>query len=130
MGHGLEKLLDDWAEIKNNSEYKKSIEQSKERTEPQAKQKAVLQNLRMQINRLRQKGEDTEDLLLELRDKEKSYERGKKRSLGPTTPPRSAHNPVARAASARRPLRSRLETDGIPPRPDRVLRMSATGPTR
>ena len=62
----LEKLLDDWAYIKNSSEYKEAIEQSKERTEPQAKQKAVLQNLRMQINRLRQKGEDTEDLLLKL----------------------------------------------------------------
>ena len=119
-GEGLEKLLDDWAYIKNSSEYKEAIEQSKERTEPQAKQKAVLQNLRMQINRLRQKGEDTEDLLLELRDKEKSYERGKKRFLGLTTPPRSAHNPVARAASARRALRSRLKTDDIPPRPDRL----------
>ena len=116
----MEKLLDDWASIKNNSEYKQAVEQSKERMELQAKQKAVLQNLRMQINRLRQKGEDTEDLLLELRDKEKSYERGKKRPLGPTTPPRSAHNPVARAASARRALRSRLETDDIPPRPDRL----------
>ena len=88
--------------------------------ELQAKLKAVLQNLRMQINRLRQKGEDTEDLLLELRDKEKSYERGKNRPLGPTTPPRSAHNPVARVASARRPLRSRLDSDGIPPKPDRA----------
>ena len=85
-----------------NGEYKEAIEQSKERTEPQAKQKAVLQNLRMQINRLRQKGEDTEDLLLELRDKEKSYERGKNRPLGPTTSPRSAHNPLARATSERR----------------------------
>ena len=73
----------------------------------------------MQINRLRQKGEDAEDLLLELRDKEESYERGKKRALGPTPPPRSAHNP-RRAASARRALRSRLETADIPPRPDRV----------
>ena len=96
---------------------------------PQTKQKAELQNLRMQINRLHQKGEDTEDLLRELRDKEKSYERGtcssssgtrKKRALGPTPPPRSAHNPVARAASARRALCSRLETDDIPPKPDRL----------
>ena len=36
-----------------------------------------LQNLRIRINRLRRKGEDTEDLLLELEDKEKSYRRGK-----------------------------------------------------
>ena len=51
-GERLEKLLDDWAYIKNSSEYKEAIEQSKARTESQAKQKAVLQNLRMQINRL------------------------------------------------------------------------------
>ena len=31
----------------------------------------------MQINRLRCKSEDTEDLLLELEDKEKNYGRGK-----------------------------------------------------
>ena len=73
----LEKLLDDWAHIKNSPEYKEAIEQSKVRTGPQARQKAVLQNLRMQINRLRQKGEDTEDLLQKLRDMEKSNERGK-----------------------------------------------------
>ena len=73
----------------------------------------------MQINHLRRKGEDAEDLLLELRDKEKSYARGKKRALGPTPPPRSAHNP-RRAASARRALCSRLETDDIPPKPDRL----------
>ena len=123
-------LLDDWASIKNNSEYKQAIEQSKEPMERQAKQKAVLQNLRMQINRLRQKGEDTEDLLLELRDKEKSYDRGNKRRLGPTPPPRSAHNP-RRAASARRALRSRQEKDDIPPKPDRLPpHLSSIGPTR
>ena len=76
-----------------------------------------MQNLRMQIICKRQKGEGTQDLLLELRDKEKSYDRGNKRRLGPTPPPRSAHNP--RSASARRPLRSRLEQDHIPPKPDR-----------
>ena len=115
----MEKLLDDWAYIKSSSAYKEAIEQSKERTEPQAKQKAVFQNLRMHIIRLRQKGEDTEGLLLELRGKENTYERGKKRPLGPKTSPRNAHNPVARAASARRAPRSRLETEPIPPRPDR-----------
>ena len=36
-----------------------------------------MQNLRIRINRLRRKGEDTEDLLLELHDKEKIYGRGK-----------------------------------------------------
>ena len=88
-GEGLENLLDDWADIRNSSEYKKAVEQIKEQMEDQTKEKAVLQNLRIQINRLRRKGEDTEDLLFELRDKEKHYERGKKRALGPTTPPRS-----------------------------------------
>ena len=68
---GLEKLLEEWANIKNRSEYKEAIEERKRRTELQTKQKAELQNLRMQINCLRQKGEGAEDLLLELRDKEK-----------------------------------------------------------
>ena len=52
-------------------------EQSKKRTEEQTKQKAELQNLRMQINRLRRKGGDTEDLLQVLGEKEKIYGRGK-----------------------------------------------------
>ena len=116
---GLEKLLEEWANIKNSSEYKEAIEQRKRRTELQTKQKEELQNLRMQINRKRQKGEGTQDLLLELRDKEKSYDRGNKGPLGPTPPPRNAHNP-RRAASARRPLRLRLEKEDIPPKPDRL----------
>ena len=74
---GLEKLLEEWADIKNSSEYKEAVEQSKKRTEEQTKQKAELQNLRMQINRLRRNDKDTEDLLLELQNKEKSYGRGK-----------------------------------------------------
>ena len=74
---GLEKLLEEWAEIKKSAEYKEAVEQSKKRTEEQTKQKAELQNLRMQINRLRRKGEDTEDLLQELEAKEKIYGRGK-----------------------------------------------------
>ena len=74
---GLEKLLEEWAYIKNSSEYKEAVEQSKKRTEEQTKQKAELQNLRMQINRLRRNGKDTEDLVLELHDKEKIYGRGK-----------------------------------------------------
>ena len=69
---GLEKLLEEWASIKKSSEYKEAVEQSKQRTEEQTKQKAELQNLRIRINRLRRMGEDTEDLLLELEDKEKS----------------------------------------------------------
>ena len=74
---GLEKLLDEWASIKNSSEYQEAVEQNKRRTEEQTEQKAELQNLRIRINRLRRKGEDTEDLLLELENKEKSYGRGK-----------------------------------------------------
>ena len=89
--------------------------------------------LRMQINRLCLKGEDTEDLLQELQDKEESYKRGKKRSLGFTTRPLTAHipRPMAatlpkiadnarpRAASARRAMRSRSGDEDIPPKPDR-----------
>ena len=74
---GLEKLLEEWAEIKKSKEYKEAVEQSKKRTEEQTKQKAELQNLRIRINRLRRNGKDTEDLLLELHDKEKIYGRGK-----------------------------------------------------
>ena len=108
-----------WASIKNSSEYKEAIEQSKQRTNEQTKQKTELQNLRMQINRLRQQGKDTEaeDLLVELWDKEESYGSGKKRPLDITTRPRSAHR---RSASAGRAPRSRLEPDNIPPRPDRA----------
>ena len=75
----MEKLFEEWAEIKKSSEYKEAVEQSKKRTEEQTKQKAELQNLRMQINRLRRNGKDTEDLLLEFHDKEKIYGRGKQR---------------------------------------------------
>ena len=74
---GLENLLEEWASIKKSSEYNQAVEQSKQRTEEQTKQKAELQNLRIRINRLRRKGEDAEGLLLELKDKEKSYGRGK-----------------------------------------------------
>ena len=74
---GVEKLLQDWANIKDSPEYKEAIAQSKKRTEPQTKHKQELQNLRMRINRLRRMGEDTEDSLLELKAKEKSYGRGK-----------------------------------------------------
>ena len=103
--------------IKRSPEYKEATEHSKRRTELETKQKAELQNLRMRINRKRLKGEGTQDLLRELRDKEKSYDRGNKRRLGPTPPPRSAHNP--RSASARRAPRSRLEQDHIPSKLDR-----------
>ena len=123
---GLEKLLEEWANIKNSSEYKEAIEKSKRRTELQTKQKAELQNLRMQINRKRQKGEGTQDLLLELHDKEKSYNRGNKGPLGPTPPPRNAHNP-RRAASARRPLRLRLEKEDNPRSPTGSPRLSSSG---
>ncbi len=74
---GLDNLLDEWASIKKSSEYKEAFEQSKQRTAEQTKQNAELQHLRVRINRLRRKGEDTEDLLLELENKEKSDGRGK-----------------------------------------------------
>ena len=77
----------------------------------------------MQINRLRKKGEGTEDLILELQDKEESYERRKKRPVGTTTPRPRGHNPAARAVSARRALRPRLQTDDILPMPDRLPRL-------
>ena len=73
----MEKLLQEWADIKKSSEYHEAVEQSKRRTEEQTKQKAELQNLRIRINRLRRKGEETEDLVLELQKKEKLYGRGK-----------------------------------------------------
>ena len=118
-GEGLEILLEQWASIKKSPEYTQAVEQQKQCTEEQTKQEAVLQNLRMQINRSQRKGEDTEDLFRELWDTEKGYERGQKRLLRPTRPPRSAHNRVGRAQSARRAWRSRLETADIPAKPDR-----------
>ena len=74
---GLEKLLEEWEDIKKTSEYKQAVEQSKMRTEEQTTQKAELQNLRIRINRLRRTGEATDHLLLELQAKEKNYGRGK-----------------------------------------------------
>ena len=103
--------------IKRSPEYKEATEHSKRRTELETKQKAELQNLRMRIHRKRLKGEGKQDLLRELRDKEKSYDHGNKRRLGPTPPPRSANNP--RSASARRAPHSRLEKDHIPSKLDR-----------
>ena len=120
----LQKLLEHWAIIINSSEYKEAMDHIKKRLEPQISQKAELQNLRMQINRLRKQGQDAKNLLLELRDKEKRYESKKMLALGPTPlpspPPRSAHNPVRRSASARRALVSRVPSDDIPPKPSRV----------
>ena len=43
---GLEKLLEEWAEIKKSAEYKEAVEQSKKRTQEQINLKAELQNLR------------------------------------------------------------------------------------
>ena len=76
---GLEQLLEEWAEIKKSREYRQAVEQSKKRTEEQTEQKAELQHLRIRINRLRRQGQDTENLLLRLKEKEKSYGRGKQR---------------------------------------------------
>ena len=74
---GLETLLTEWTDIKKTKEYKEAVEQSKKRTEEQTKQKAELQNLRIQINRLLRTGQYTDELLLELQTKEKNYGRGK-----------------------------------------------------
>ena len=120
-GEGLDQLLDDWAMIKKSSEYKRVVEQSKERMQWRAKMQAELQNLRMEINRRYQDDQDANDLLRELDHKQQSYECGKKRALELTTPPRSTRNPGARSASATRPLRPRVEeSEGIPPMPNRV----------
>ena len=78
--------LDEWATIKRSPEYQEAVEQSKKRTEEQTKQKAELQNLRMRINRKRQNGESTQDLLRELEDKKKSYAYPWRCRLGPTPP--------------------------------------------
>ena len=45
---GLEKLLEEWTNIENSSEYKETIEERKRRTELQTQPKAELQNLRME----------------------------------------------------------------------------------
>ena len=100
-GKGLENLLEVWFSIKVSTEYNEVVKELKQCTEELSKQEAVLQNLRMEINRTRRKGEDREDLVRELREKEKMYERGRKRALGPTTLPRSAEKPFRRAESAR-----------------------------
>ena len=74
---GLEKLCSEWAKIKTSDEYQQAVEQSKKRTKEQTEQKAELQKLRIQINRLRRQREDTKDLLRRLKDKENSYGRRK-----------------------------------------------------
>ena len=84
----LDKLLKEWANIRNSSEYKKAIENRTKRKEPVAGQQAELQKLRIEINHLQKQGRDTKNLLLKLQDKQKSYEEGKKRALG-QTPSRS-----------------------------------------
>ena len=73
----MEKLLEEWREIKKSAEYKEAVEQSKKRTQEQTKQKTELQNLRMKINRLRRKGEDTEEFEQLLEAKQKNYGRWK-----------------------------------------------------
>ena len=79
---GLEKLLGEWTSIKNSSEYKETLEERKRRTELQTQPMAELQNLRKEINRKRQNREDTQDLLLELRKKEESYNSANQLPLG------------------------------------------------
>ena len=74
---GLERLCYEWKRIKESSEYKKAKAQSAKRTKEQTKQKAELQKLRIQINRLHRQNEDAKDLLRELKEKESSYGRSK-----------------------------------------------------
>ena len=73
----LEKLLEEWAEIKKSAEYKEAVEQSKKRTHEQTKQKTELQNLRMKISRLRRQGTDTQEFDELLEAKQKKYGRSK-----------------------------------------------------
>ena len=126
-GEGVDQLLDDWVYIKNSTEYKRAVEQSKEILQWRAEIQAELQNLRMRINRCRRDDQDATHLLEELAQKEQIYEKGKKRALELTTSPRSTRNPSARSASATRPLRPRCDqtrdaaTEGIPPKPTRVV---------
>ena len=77
QAEGLEKLIEEWKGIKATEEYKKAVEQSKKRTEKQTRQKADLQSLRILINKRRRKGQDTENLEIELQNKEENYGRGK-----------------------------------------------------
>ena len=120
-GEGVNQLLEDWVYIKNSTEYKRAVEQSKEILQWRAEIQAELQNLRMRINRCMRDGQDATDLLEELAQKQQKYEKGKKRALELTTSPRSTRNPSARSASATRPLRPRVEeSEGIPPMPNRV----------
>ena len=60
-----------------NREYHAAVQQSERRTEEQTKHQVELQNLRIRINRLRRKNQDTDELLLKLEEKERSYGRGK-----------------------------------------------------
>ena len=74
---GLERLLTEWTEIKKSDDSKKAVAQSQKRTEEQTKQRAELQKLRININRLRKNGEEDEQLLQELKQKQEIYGRGK-----------------------------------------------------
>ena len=67
----LWELLEHWAIIKNSSEYQEAIEHNKKRSEPQINQTVELQNLRIQINRLKREGQNTAKLEKYLRNKEK-----------------------------------------------------------
>ena len=80
-GKGLENLLEVWFSIKVSTEYNEVAKELKQCREELSKQETVLQNLRMEINRAFRRGEDREGLVLELLEKEKSYERGRKHAL-------------------------------------------------
>ena len=65
----LSELLEHWAVIKNSSEYQTALEHNKKRSEPQIKQTIELQNLRIQINRLKRQRQDTTQLEKDLWNK-------------------------------------------------------------
>ena len=54
----LDKLLKEWANIRNSSEYKEAIENRTKRKEPEAEQQAELQKLRIEINHCNQAAHD------------------------------------------------------------------------
>ena len=78
-----------------------------------------MQNLRIRINRLRRKNQDTDELLLELEEKEKSYGRGQQHHppgaylasnqiFSPTEQGLDAHNVTLCALSFALRVRARL----------------------
>ena len=70
----LSELLEHWAVIKNSSEYQTALEHNKKRSEHQINQTIELQNLRIQISRLRRQRQDTTQSEEDLRNKLQSLQ--------------------------------------------------------